>query len=104
MVACAGWHKRLVPEGENFINVGSFEFVKFLPRNTKLGIPVHYEKRIMALYKKLTLVERARNFRLYLFFQVYRLLLLLLFLSSDDYRREAYRPCRRLAAAPMAAT
>lgn len=72
MVTCAGWHKQLVPDGENFINMGFSEFVIFLPRDTELGTPEHYEKGITALYKKLTLGARARNFRIYSLFQVYR--------------------------------
>ena len=60
------------------INIGSSEFVKFLPRSTKLGALLHYEKGITAIRTKLnwgaccTCIARDRNLLLYPCFQGYR--------------------------------
>ena len=35
-------HKQLVPEGENFLNMGSSDFVNFWASDTKLGTLVHF--------------------------------------------------------------
>ena len=45
-------HMQHVPEGENFLNMGSSEFVNFCASNTKLGTLAHLDRGIATLCKK----------------------------------------------------
>ena len=44
VVNCDERHKQHVPEGKNFLNVGSSEFVNFLASKTKLGTLAHLDR------------------------------------------------------------
>ena len=64
-------HMQHVPEGENFLNVGSSEYVNFLAIDTKIGTLTHLDRGITNLYKKFiwgaycTCWARAQNLHLF---------------------------------------
>ena len=54
MVTDAERDRELVPEGENFIYVGSSNSMKFWDSVAKLGTLVRHDRDITTLYRRLT--------------------------------------------------